>query len=209
LPPPIPIVPDIPPNPVEPSPPPPPPPPPKPKVTYDKSIQTSFDLLPYPATSSSSTSSAQTSDPTSTETVSGAGRETSDELRARIIAELEAERQQLDLEIAEEARLASISLEASLKKGLSPPQLESILSSSGFGDFLETSSKVVQRALSDSYDYLRDYTIAEDQAGEDREGKKQRVRLLGNWRDEGWGKGRSVTAVDWSPKVRAMSFCEH
>jgi len=74
---------------------------------------------------------------------------------------------------------------------------------------LETSSKVVQRALSDSYDYLRDYTIAEDQAGEDREGKKQRVRLLGNWRDEGWGKGRSVTAVDWSPKVRAMSFCEH
>ncbi|GAA5826968.1 hypothetical protein JCM5353_004785 [Sporobolomyces roseus] len=200
LPPPIPIVPDIPPNPVEPSPPPPPPPPPKPKVTYDKSIQTSLDLLPYPAASSSSTSAAQTSDPTSTETVSGAGRETSDELRARIIAELEAERQQLDLEIAEEARLASISLEASLKKGLSPPQLESILSSSGFGEFLETSSKVVQRALSDSYDYLRDYTIAEDQAGEDREGKKQRVRLLGNWRDKGWGKGRSVTAVDWSPK---------
>jgi len=168
-------------------------------VTYDKSIQTSFDLLPYPSASSSSAQT--TSDPTLPETSSGAGRETSDELRARIIAELEAERQQLDLEIAEEARLASLSLETTLKKGLSPPQLESILSSTGFGEFLETSSRVVQRALSDSYDYLRDYTIADDEGREEREGKKQKVRSLGNWRDEGWGKGRSVTAVDWSPKV--------
>ena len=35
-----------------------------------------------------------------------------------------------------------------------------IYASSEFSTFLETSSKVVQRALSDGYDYLRDYSIS-------------------------------------------------
>ncbi|GAA5981619.1 hypothetical protein JCM5350_008052 [Sporobolomyces pararoseus] len=190
---------------VEPTPSPslPPPPPasaPKPKVVYDKSIQTTPDLFPH-SISTLTSSGAQTNHQNDDDdSESSAGRETSDELRARIIAELEQERQQLDREIAEEKRLAQLAYDETLKKGLSPPELATIFSSTGFSEFLEDSTKVVQRALSESYDYLRDYTIVDDEGREDAEGRKQRVRLLGSWRDEGWGKGRSVTAVDWSPK---------
>ena len=186
-------------------PPPPPAPAPKPKVVYDKSIQTTPDLFPHsiPTLTSSGAQTNHQNDDDDTE--SSAGRETSDELRARIIAELEQERQQLDREIAEEKRLAQLAYDETLKKGLSPPELATIFSSTGFSEFLEDSTKVVQRALSESYDYLRDYTIVDDEGREDAEGRKQRVRLLGSWRDEGWGKGRSVTAVDWSPKVSPES----
>ncbi|GAA6011843.1 hypothetical protein JCM10207_004263 [Rhodosporidiobolus poonsookiae] len=173
--------------------------PPKPKVVYDKSIQTSFDA--YPSSSSAQTDSApDPHDPSSSSTAAGgAGRETADELRARIIAELEAERKQLDAEIAAEKRLADAQLEAERARGLAPAQLSSVFSSPGFADFLESSSKIVQRALSDSYDYLRDYTVSNDD-GRDEADAKAKVRLLGSWQDSQLGRGRSVTGVDWSPK---------
>ncbi|EGU11335.1 Cytoplasmic dynein intermediate chain [Rhodotorula toruloides ATCC 204091] len=168
--------------------------PPRPKVVYDKSIQTSTDLFP--------SASVQTAaaDPSISTTTGGAGRETAEELRARIIAELEAERKQLDAEIAEEKRLAEEQLEVERARGLSGEKLSSVFANPAFVDFLEQSSKVVQRALSDSYDYLRDYTITTDASREEEEGKRAKVRLLGTWQDQQWGKGRSVTGVDWSPK---------
>jgi dynein intermediate chain len=46
-----------------------------------------------------------------------------------------------------------------LRTGLSPDALSSIYASADFSAFLDSSSKIVQRALSDGYDYLRDYTI--------------------------------------------------
>lgn len=142
-------------------------------------------------------------------TTGGAGRETAEELRARIIAELEAERKQLDAEIAEEKRLAEEQLEAERARGLSGEKLSSVFANPAFVDFLEQSSKVVQRALSDSYDYLRDYTITTDASREEEEGKRAKVRLLGTWQDQQWGKGRSVTGVDWSPKVRRRICMQH
>ncbi|GAA5905703.1 hypothetical protein JCM8208_000869 [Rhodotorula glutinis] len=174
--------------------------PPKPKVVYDKGIQTSFDLVPH-ASSSTSTS---TSSGTATTAVTS---ETADALRARILAELEAERAALDAAIASERRLAQRALDAERAAGLAPPQLATVLSSPAFAEFVETSSKVVQRALSDSYDYLRDYAIGGAGAGEDEDGegegdgaRRSRCRLVGRWRDETWGRGRSVTGLDWSHK---------
>ncbi|BGP25735.1 hypothetical protein JCM10295v2_004668 [Rhodotorula toruloides] len=168
--------------------------PPRPKVVYDKSIQTSIDLFPSSAPQTDVASSSIST------TTGGAGRETAEELRARIIAELEAERKQLDAEIAEEKRLAEEQLEAERARGLSGEKLSSVFANPAFVDFLEHSSKVVQRALSDSYDYLRDYTIATDASREEEEGKRAKMRLLGTWQDQQWGQRRSVTGVDWSPK---------
>lgn len=42
---------------------------------------------------------------------------------------------------------------------LSEEERANILSAPEFLDFVEDSSKIVQRALNDSYDYIRDYTI--------------------------------------------------
>jgi dynein intermediate chain, cytosolic len=41
---------------------------------------------------------------------------------------------------------------------LSEEERFSILSAPEFLDFVEQSSKIVQRALNDGYDYIRDYT---------------------------------------------------
>lgn len=195
------------------------PPPPKPRIVYDKAIQTSAELDPASSSTTAAvggttSSSSRTADSSGTSTsglgvgveaaassTGGAGRETAEELRARIVAELEAERQRLDAEIALEKRLAEEQLEAERARGLSGEQLSSVLASPGFVEFLEQSTKVVQRALSDPYDYLRDYSINADEDAAAAEGKKARVRLLGAWQDQQWGRGRSVTSVDWSPKA--------
>ncbi|BGP49400.1 hypothetical protein JCM10450v2_005289 [Rhodotorula kratochvilovae] len=166
--------------------------PPKPKVVYDKGIQTSSDLFP------SSSSSAQTASTSTNGT--GVASETADELRARLVAELEAERAALDAAIAEERLLAERAAEAERARGLPGAQLASVFSSPSFAEFVSSSSRIVQRALSDSYDYLRDYTVTSDEGREEEEGRRARCRLLGSWRDEGWGRGRSVTGVDWSHK---------
>ncbi|KAM0750862.1 WD40 repeat-like protein [Meredithblackwellia eburnea MCA 4105] len=179
---------------------------PRPKVTYDKSIQTS-DIYPSASTSASIGTSTMylSSDSTQNEAAlnvnggaGGAGRETHDELRARIIQELEEEKKRLDVEIEEEKRKADLELEEERARGLSQPALSSVLSSPPFLDFLSQSSKIVQRALSDSYDYLRDYTVSSVDDGKESDGA--RVRLLGTWNEESWGRGRSVTGVEWSPK---------
>jgi dynein intermediate chain len=41
---------------------------------------------------------------------------------------------------------------------LSEEQRTQIYSASDFLEFVESSSKIVQRALSDGYDYIKDYT---------------------------------------------------
>ncbi|SCZ87843.1 BZ3500_MvSof-1268-A1-R1_Chr2-3g05311 [Microbotryum saponariae] len=176
-----------------------------PKVLYDKSIQTSQSTPLTRAawtTTSTSTDPTRSPDPSSSShdpvDTSAAGRENADELRARILRELEEERLSLEAQIAQEKRLAEQELRALRSKGLAPPELANVLGSGGFLEFLDSSTKIVQRALSDSYDYLMDYSVNASQEGEEGDGAK--VRLLGGWTDDKVVRGRSITAVDWSPK---------
>ncbi|SCV74910.1 BQ2448_7939 [Microbotryum intermedium] len=179
-----------------------------PKVLYDKSIQTS-QSTPLTRAAWTTTSTSTHADPTRSPdrssshdpddtSPSAAGRENADELRARILRELEEERLSLEAQIAQEKRLAERELRALRGKGLEPPELANVLGSGGFLEFLDSSTKIVQRALSDSYDYLKDYSVNPTQDGEEGDGAK--VRLLGGWTDDKLVRGRSITAVDWSPK---------
>jgi len=47
---------------------------------------------------------------------------------------------------------------------LSEDQRQAIYAAPDFSAFIEESTKIVQRALSDGYDYIRDYTIGIDSA---------------------------------------------
>jgi dynein intermediate chain len=48
---------------------------------------------------------------------------------------------------------------------LTEEERASILAAPEFLDFVEQSSKIVQRALNDGYDYIRDYTINTESGG--------------------------------------------
>lgn len=48
---------------------------------------------------------------------------------------------------------------------LSEEERASILAAPEFLEFVEQSSKIVQRALNDGYDYIRDYTINAESGG--------------------------------------------
>ena len=48
---------------------------------------------------------------------------------------------------------------------LTEEERASIFAAPEFMDFLEQSSKIVQRALNDGYDYIRDYTVGAESGG--------------------------------------------
>jgi dynein intermediate chain len=107
------------------------------------------------------------------------------ELRQRIIREREVEAEQaardkeldeesvkLEQEIEQEIRgmlFGAIEFTCLTKAFLSPELSEeeraSIVTAPEFLDFVEQSSKIVQRALNDGYDYIRDYTIGAQAGG--------------------------------------------
>jgi hypothetical protein len=48
---------------------------------------------------------------------------------------------------------------------LTEEERASIFAAPDFMDFVEQSSKILQRALNDGYDYIRDYTIGAESGG--------------------------------------------
>ncbi|KAF5338661.1 hypothetical protein D9611_012804 [Ephemerocybe angulata] len=121
-------------------------------------------------------------------------RELADAEKARE-KELEEENVKLDQEIEQEIR------------ELTEEERASIVTAPEFLDFVEQSSKIVQRALNDNYDYIRDYTIGAESGGDDSEGK--RVKKVCEFFDEQLGKNRSITDIDWSPKYPELSVASY
>lgn len=162
------------------------------KITYDKAIQTAqLDSDDGIHDGESNMDQA-----------GGAGKESEQEMRARILEELEQERRRLDLQLADEQARLDAEREQQRLKPLPNDELASYLTRPDFLEFLDTSTKVVQRALSDPYDYLRDYTITADDGQDSKD--KSRIRLFGKWYDDRLNKGRSVTALDWSSHVSLL-----
>jgi dynein intermediate chain len=107
----------------------------------------------------------------------GSGRETEHEMRIRIFEELEQERKTVEKEINEiklKADQHKLEGENSLRNrfvvifwlciALPDEQRQVIFAAPDFSAFIEESTRIVQRALSDGYDYIKDYTIGLDGA---------------------------------------------
>ena len=80
--------------------------------------------------------------------------------------ELEEESEQLEKEIEQEIRGLSPKLshhtfdvQLTCPTEMTEEERTSIFSAPEFLDFVEQSTKIVQRALNDNYDYIRDYTV--------------------------------------------------
>ncbi|KAG6868069.1 hypothetical protein C0993_007802 [Termitomyces sp. T159_Od127] len=89
---------------------------------------------------------------------------------------------------------------------LSEEERAGILTAPEFLDFVEQSSKILQRALNDGYDYIRDYTVGAESGEDDSEG---RIKRVCEFYDERYGKNRSITDVDWSPKYPELSIASY
>ncbi|TYJ58004.1 hypothetical protein B9479_001363 [Cryptococcus floricola] len=143
------------------------------------------------------------------------GRETEDEMRKRILEELEEERKALENELkelkdkSEGLKVPGGSFSISdgdcnnLRRGaeLSDEQRQAVFAAPDFSSFIEQSTRITQRALSDGYDYIKDYTIGGDGAFDESEGVK--VKLFCAFSDERWTDGRSVTDF---PELSAASY---
>ncbi|KAJ9474986.1 Dynein intermediate chain [Pseudozyma hubeiensis] len=121
---------------------------------------------------------------------------TEESLRAKILSEQAAdlaarqEESRLEQEIAEQLR------------ELTAEERLAVYSVQEFSDFVEHSTKIVERALTDTYDYMRDYRGGvEDFSAEAGRGAGSQLRLIRKF-GEGDSRfaGRSVMGLDWSSK---------
>ncbi|KZP26626.1 WD40 repeat-like protein [Athelia psychrophila] len=129
-----------------------------------------------------------------------------EDLRERVMRDLESERVARDKEIDEESVQLDKEIEQEIRE-LTEEERASILAAPEFFDFVDQSSKFIQRALNDNYDAIRDYTIGAQSGTDDSEGK--RVKLVCAFSDEKTGKNRSITDVDWSPKYPELSVASY
>ncbi|EMD38886.1 hypothetical protein CERSUDRAFT_112611 [Gelatoporia subvermispora B] len=132
-----------------------------------------------------------------------------EEMRERIIREREvadAEREAREKQLEEESAQLDKEIEQEIRE-MTEEEKFSIFSVPEFLDFVEQSTKIVQRALNDNYDYIRDYTVGAENGVDDSEGR--RVKCVCAFYDERYGKNRSITDVDWSPKFPELSCASY
>ena len=140
-------------------------------------------------------------------------RQRDEELRQQIRREIEEEMksiQQTDqngtaTENGEKANFPS--------RPLNTEELEAVTSSADFLDFVDRSSKIIERALDEEYDVLADYRFGdvERDASSDDDGlapgtatksrrKGRRLKEVHQFYDPKWSKRRVVSDVSFSPK---------
>ncbi|KAG8881574.1 hypothetical protein FRB97_009408 [Tulasnella sp. 331] len=130
------------------------------------------------------------------------------DIRQQILQEQEAERERirLETELEEQAHRLDKEIENEIRV-LTEEERLSIFIAPDFLDFVEQSSKIIQRALSDGYDYTRDYSIGAEVNSDDIEGK--RVKCVCVFSDDRVTKNRSITDVDWSQKYPELSVASY
>ena len=93
---------------------------------------------------------------------------------------------------------------------LTDDEMNAVTSSEDFVDFVERSSKVIERALDQDYDVLADYAldglngldVDEDEGYASSRGKKgRRIKEVAQFYDERWSKKRMISDINFSPKV--------
>jgi dynein intermediate chain len=93
-------------------------------------------------------------------------------------------------------------------RNLTKEEQEAVLQSPDFIDFIEQSTKVMERALDEEYDILVDYTQGsgslddeDDAYGKGRTRRGRRVKQIQQFWDEKWSKRRMISDIAFSPKV--------
>ena len=125
-------------------------------------------------------------------------------LRKEIEEELKALKDPTQIDLSEDA------VQRFPARALNDEEMNAVTSSEDFLDFVDRSSKVIERALNQEYDVLADYAM--DGLGEydedDDDGytgsrgrKGRRLKEIAQFYNERWCKKRMISDINFSPKV--------
>ncbi|KAI1814611.1 cytoplasmic dynein-like protein 1 intermediate chain 2 [Poronia punctata] len=199
-----------------------PPSPVKETFTYSKGVQTTDDWTPTtsrPRAISDFDDDDIPGPATPSKRMSRRDRGREEELRQNIRKEIEEELKAAR-ELVADGVLPNNSVAASNfpARALSAEELAAVTASDEFVDFVERSTKVIERALdvSNEYDILTDYSLqAHDLEDEDEQvgntgGKgRRRVKEIVQFYDERWSKKRMVSSIDFSPKYPELVLASY
>ncbi|KAM5457573.1 hypothetical protein MaudCBS49596_000770 [Microsporum audouinii] len=187
-------------------------------LTYSKGVQT--DSIPAPETpvdddiSELDDANSPTTPSRSSKRFSRRAREKDEEIRDNLRKEIEEE-----LKLAKDwANGGSTSTSNQLRyplRTLTADELNAVTSASEFLDFVERSSKVIERALDEEYDVLADYALggvgAEDEDDEEYgTGRKKRdLKEVTQFFDERWSKKRMISDISFSPKFPELVLASY
>ncbi|KAL8673991.1 MAG: hypothetical protein Q9224_007511, partial [Gallowayella concinna] len=182
-------------------------------LSHNKAIQTQAVESPLrrrrsadsPPGSDSDSSHSLARSPRNSKRRSRREREREEELRQNLRREIEEELKAAQKQVSEVASTGP----KYPARPLTDEELDAVTASDDFLDFVEKSSKVIERALDQDYDVLADYSL-NDVVGEESEeddafgkakGKKgRRIRQVAQFYDERWSKKRMISDIDFSPK---------
>lgn len=145
-------------------------------------------------------------------------RDREEELRQKIRAEVEEELRAAGESLSHGADnvKTSSALNFPLRE-LTVEELEAVTHSDDFVDFLDKSTKVIERALEqETYDILTDYALqGQDHDDEDEESGntggrgKHRVKEVAQFFDDRWSKKRMISGIDFSPKFSELLLASY
>lgn len=185
-------------------------------LSYSKGIQTVEPWSPRRrknsagfsgSDSDSDQSPSRTLSPRKSKRLSRREREKEEELRQNLRREIEEELKAVKDPIADGQ--ATTSQPKYPARALTNEELNAVTASEDFLDFVERSSKVIERALDQDYDVLADYAMDglegtdedEDEGYGSMRGKGRRIKEVAQFYDERWSRKRMISDLDFSPKV--------
>lgn len=173
---------------------------PKPEyVSYSKGVQTAAVVS---VSTGRSGSDSEGDSPTRTRRMlSRRERETDDDVRRALEAEIRAELEALHIRDKEDAEKARDKEHVALQ--LSIDERDTLTASDDFRSFVERSTKVIERAMEDEYDVLADYTVDHENESDDDDGpanKSRRIRQIHQFKTDSMTKTRMISDLDFAYK---------
>lgn len=186
-------------------------PPPAPKrivETYDHSVQVDeSDLPPPPGRTARQREDDEAED-------SDDANDTEEHLSRKQKDRYEQIRRDLRKEVEEELKVALQVNPSSTINGqgdrfpvrtLNKEELDAVTGSRDFMDFIDQSTKVIERALDEPYDLLTDYAEGNADLDDEEDGYRgkrgRRVKEVAQYWDERWSKRRWISDISFSPRV--------
>ncbi|KAK7908054.1 cytoplasmic dynein-like protein 1 intermediate chain 2 [Apiospora marii] len=190
-----------------------PPSPVKEIFSYSKGVQTTDEWTPPPTRARAISELPEDDD------LTGAPSTPTKRQSARAKLREEELRQNLRKEIEEELKATldgSVATSNFPARKLTDEELNAVTASDDFVDFVERSTKVIERALDSEYDILADYSLQvheldddEEQAGNVAGKGRRRVKEVLQFYDERWSKKRMVSSIDFSPKFPELLLASY